>query len=55
MSYPETWPGRCTVTGCDQVAGVAMTSDFGRKRWARCDEHLGCDDDGNPREGAINE
>jgi hypothetical protein len=48
MSYPETWPGRCTVRGCTNIAGVAMTKDFGRERWARCNTHLGCDDNGNP-------
>lgn len=50
---PSAWPGRCTVKGCTNTAGVAMTKDFGRERWARCNEHLGCDDDGNPLEGTT--
>jgi hypothetical protein len=46
-SYPDVWPGRCTVKGCTRIAGVAMSKNFGAERWARCNEHLGCDDDGN--------
>jgi hypothetical protein len=50
MSYPDIWPGRCTVNGCTKMAGVAATFDYGQRRWARCNDHLDCDDDGKPME-----
>jgi hypothetical protein len=45
---PSRWPGRCTVKDCLNIAGAAMTQNYGRERWARCNDHLGCDDDGKP-------
>jgi hypothetical protein len=47
---PSPWPGRCTVKDCLNIAGVAMTQNYGRQRWARCNDHLGCDDDGKPHD-----
>jgi hypothetical protein len=40
------------VKGCTNIAGVSMTKNYGQERWARCDQHLGCNDDGTRRPDA---